>query len=291
MSSVISISNLDSKKVIITKLKLNKATKKYSAAFLNVEGKQGNLFAFETSYISVVFPPTYFGEQNKDTIVPEEQRNYSIVFRPNGGSMEVPEQTERFMEFLDDLKNMAIDFGIENSGTVLKRKFEKTQRDLMKDTSFTCPVNQKVSPDGTMYPPNITIKVPKKQETNLPDISLFRDNSGTIEQVSLVSDEHGDVWDKLKEVVSKGAKCKAIIRPMITFVNKAMNFTLRLVQLKVFTVDRVTIPKTYAFSDVPMAIKDEAEGSSEEVGVSGTDFGGDTIVVESDDEGVDVSDA
>jgi hypothetical protein len=288
MSSVISISNLDSKKIIITKLKLNKTTKKYSAAFLNIEGKQANLFAFETSYLSIDFPPNYYGEQNKDSIVPDEQRNYSIVFRPNGGSMEVSDQSERFMEFLDDLKNMAIDFGIDNSGTVLKKKFDKSQREIMVETSFTSPVKQKAKADGTLYPPNVTVKIPKRKESNFPDISLFKDHAGTIEQIDL---NVFDSWDKFKEIAAKGIKCKAIIRPMLSFINKSMNFTLRLVQLKVFTVDKLTIPRSYAFSDVPMISHNPDESTEkDDVGISATEFGGETIIVESDEE-VDVSDA
>ena len=280
MSSIIPVSNLDSKKIIITKLKLNKATKKYSAAFLHVEGKQANLFAYETSYLSIDFPPNYYGEQNKDLIVTEEQKNYSIVFRPNGGTMEVVEQTERFMEFNEDLKNMAIDFGIENSATILKKKFDKSNREIMVETSFTYPIKQKQKPDGEFYPPNITVKIPKKKDSYLPDISLFIDHNGTINQVELTS------WEQFKELASKGTKCKAIIRVILSFVNKSMNFTFRLVQLKLFTVDKLTIPRSYAFSDVPMVVKNTEE---DEIGVS-NDFSGETIIVESDEE-VDVSDA
>jgi hypothetical protein len=286
MSSVISISNLDSKKIIITKLKLNKATKKYSAAFLHVEGKQANVFAYETSYLSIDFPPNYYGEQNKDSIVPEEQRNYSIVLRPNGGSMEVPEQTESFMGFNEDLKNMAVDFAIENSQTILKKKFEKSQRDIMIETSFTYPIKQKQKPDGEFYPPNIAVKIPKKKDSNLPDFSLFIDNNGKIEQVELTS------WEQLKDLAAKNIKCKAIIRVMLSFVNKSMNFTFRLVQLKLFTVDKLSIPRSYAFSDVPM-VKSEAErdeNASDAELDEGVKFGIETIIVESDEE-IDVSNA
>ena len=283
MSSIIPIHSLDSKNIIITKLKFNKATKKHSAAFLHVAGKQANLFAFETSYLSIDFPPNYYGEQNKDSIVPEEQRNYSIVFRPNGGSMEVPEQTERFMGFCEDLKNMAVDFGIENSASIFKTKFDKSQRDMMMDTSFNFPIKRKQKPDGELYPPNITVKLSKNKETSFPDCSLFIDHNGAIQQVELTS------FDQFKELASKGTKCKAIVRVILSFVNKSLYFTMRLVQLKLFIVDKLSISKSYAFSDVPMTIKNSEESSEDNIGIQ-NEFSGETIIVESDEE-VDVSDA
>ncbi len=288
-SAIISVSELKSKKnsVIITKLKYNKDTKKYSAAFLYIVDKSANLFGFETSSLRVDFGASYFGSQNKDTITPEEQRNYSIMFRPDMSSPEFIEQSEAFMEFLDTLKEMAISFGIENSQLILKRKFDMSQKEMMVETSFTYPVKQKAKPDGTFYSPNIQVKIPKNKESGLPDISLFRDHAGNIEQINLVS------WEQLQEIAPRGVRCKAIFRPMLSFVNKCMNFTLRLVQLKVFTVDKLTIPKSYAFSDTPMEVKKTTEHATENP--SDDNFGTEPMIVESDEdqdaEEVDVTDA
>jgi hypothetical protein len=284
MSSIITLSKLNSKNIIITKPKLNKITKKYTAAALHVEGKQANLFAIETSYLSIDFAPNHYGEQNKDIIIPEEQKNWSLVVRPNGGSMEVPEQTEIFMGFMDDFKIMGVDYAIENSALLLKKKFDISQRDIVSETSFTFPVKQKQKPDGEFYPPNIAIKIPKKKESNLPDISLFLDHNGKIEQVELSS------WEQFKELAARNVKCKAIIRPMISFINKSMNITFRLVQLKLFVVDKLSIPRSYAFSDSPM-IKVEVSNEVETEIENGIDtFGAETIIVESDEE-IDVTNA
>lgn len=243
--SVITINNLNSKNIVITKLKCDNKSKKYSAIFLNSIGKCS--FMFETSIMNVAFEAGYFGEKDTEKNIPEEQRNYSISFRPNNGKPDSPEHSDRLMEFLEDLKNLAIDFGIENSNQpIFKKKYEQSHRDIMIDTSFEYPFKARLQADGTPYPLVINVKIPKNKETNLPDFLCVTDHNGKIQQIELTS------WDVIKSIAHQGAKCRVMLQPILSFINKKMFFTLRLKQMKVYTYDKVTIPKTYAFSDVPV---------------------------------------
>lgn len=270
--SVITINNLDSKNIVITKLRCDNKTKKYSAIFLNSVGKCS--FMFETSIMNVAFEAGYFGEKDTEKNIPEEQRNYAISFRPNNGKPDSPENADRLMEFLEDLKNMAIDFGIENSNQpIFKRKYEQTHRDIMIDSSFEYPFKPRNQADGTPYPLVVNVKIPKTKDTNLPDFLLVTDHNGKIEPVELIS------WDIVKSIAHSGARCRAMIQPVLSFINKKMFFTLRLKQLKVYTYDKVTIPKTYAFSDVPALTSNTTENT--EVPNPHTD---NNFVAESDNE-------
>jgi hypothetical protein len=237
---IIKINNLTSKNVIITKLKFDK-NKKPSAIFLNIDNKKSYSFGFETSIFTVTFSPSYFGEQNKEKHVPEDQRNYSMVLRPNGGMMENAEQTETTMKFLEELKNLSIDYGIENSNmNIFKRKFDPSQREMMVETSYNWPFKPRAQPDGTFYPVSVTVKIPKIKNTNIPDILFFTDKSKL--PIEITS------WEDLKERLPPGIKCILILKPILSFVNKQMCFTLRLLQIMVFTNDKITMPKEYAFS-------------------------------------------
>lgn len=278
-SAVIPIKTLDSKNVIITKLRFDK-NKKPSAIFLNVDGKKGSTFIFETCIMTVAFAANYFGENNKEKIVPDEQRNYSIVFRPNGGNMDVPEDSARFMAFLEDLKNMSIDYGIENSNqNILKKKFDQSQREIMMETSYSYPFKPRQQPDGTFYPVTVSVKIPKNKDTLQPELLCVKNHLGKIETVEISS------WEDMKNFAPAGAKCKAMIQPILSFVNKQLCFTLRVKQLQVYTYDKVTIPTTYAFSDVPSGIVEKSGDDNEnDVTVDTEDH-----VVESDVE-VDVDD-
>ncbi len=285
MSSVIKTSELkneiDNKKFVITNPKINPTNKRVTCALLHKNGEQANLFAFELPVVRIAFPPNYYGEKDKDTIIAEENKNYSFVVVAYEGSMEDPKNTDNMMYFIDELKNMVIDFGIDHSDKILKKKFTQAQRETMIDTSFSYPVKQKAKPDGTFYPSNITIKIPKNRETNLPDVSVYIDHLGKIEKAAIES------WDQLKEIMNKNCVCKAIIRPVISVINKSINFTFRLVQIKVFKIDKVTIPKDYAFSDAPLPVTNTDASADDKP------FGIDTVVIESDEDqdDVDVTDA
>jgi hypothetical protein len=285
-SAVIPIKSLDSKNIIITKLRFDK-NKKPSAIYLNVDGKKGSSFIFETCVMTVAFAANYFGENNKEKIVPEEQRNYSIVFRPNGGNMDVPEDSARFMAFLEDLKNMSIDFGIENSNqNILKKKFDQSQREIMMETSYSYPFKPRSQPDGTFYPTTVSVKVPRNKDTMQPELLCVKNHLGKIENVEI------STWEDLKIIAAAGTKCKAMIQPILSFVNKQLCFTLRIKQLQVFTYDKITIPTTYAFSDVPIGIIDngkEKESSNADEDEHVVTVDSEEHVVESDVE-VDVDD-
>lgn len=284
-SSVLSIENLSSKNIIITKLKFDK-NKKPSAIFLNVDGKSGCSFIFESPIMTVAFAAGYFGEKDNDKVVPEDQRNYSITFRPNGGNMDIPEESARFIEFLEDLKNIAVDFGIENSNqNIFKKKYEQSHREIMIENSFEYPFKPKTAPDGSTYPITVGIKVPKFKDTNLPDILCVTEHNKKIQQFELSS------WDDLKIIAKEGTKCRAMLQPILSFINKKMYFTIRLKQLKVYVHDKSTIPKTYAFSDTPMSSdKTENNNSSENTYDMNDTFNGTNvhpdadIVIETDDE-------
>ena len=201
--------------------------------------------------------------------------------------MDVPEDSARFMAFLEDLKNMSIDFGIENSNqNILKKKFDQSQREIMMETSYSYPFKPRSQPDGTFYPTTVSVKVPRNKDTMQPELLCVKNHLGKIENVEI------STWEDLKIIAAAGTKCKAMIQPILSFVNKQLCFTLRIKQLQVFTYDKITIPTTYAFSDVPIGIIDN--GKEKESGNTDEDEHVVTVdseehVIESDVE-VDVDD-
>jgi len=290
MSSIINNVDLinEVENIIITDPKKDKETGQLRAAFLHKRNNQANTFAIETTPVKVAFSPTYYGENNKDSIVPEENRNYSFVTSPNGGTLEIVENTKNFMNSLKKIKTDVVDpYYVKHSLLVSKKKVDAHNKDVMIETSVTYSVKEnKQKPDGTFYDPNITVKINKKN--GLPDLSLFIEKNGVVNQVEVTS------FTQLQELLPRGTICKMIIRLIISFVNKSMHVSFRLVQLKIYAVDKLTIPKTYAFSDTPM-VKNESSIKSDS---SDTDevpdknvFGiGETVVVESDEE-IDVENA
>jgi len=280
MSTILTVNNLKNRAtegnaIIISKLKFDK-NKKPSAIFLNSKDNNTHVFAFETPYMTISFSANYYGENDADKFIPEDQRNYSFTFSVNGGSkLDNPEENEAFISFLEDLKNTAIEFGIENSSKLCKRTYTPAQREAFFDSAFTCPIKQKAKDDGTLYPLSVLVKAPKNKDTHMPDFSFYSDNGGNIREVKLSS------WDEVKQFAPKGSHCKAIIRPYLTF-QKNVQFTLRIVQMKVIVVEKMTIPKSYAFSDAPLTI--ENQKSSSKTNDSNLKSNTDEMVNESDNE-------
>lgn len=248
MNPVISINDLNTNDIVITKLKFDK-NKRPTAAFINVKNKPACVAAFESCTLNIAFEPNYFGENDEKKNIPEEQRNYTMVARPytneissDSEGSDPNKELELMMSFLENLKDKAIDFGIENSKEILKKKFTPDQREIMADTSFSYPFKPKTKPDGTLYPVSISIKVPKNKDNN-PDVPVFRKLNNNIEEVKIYD------WDTMKQICAPNTKFRAILKPIISIVNKNVYFTLRLVQMLIYAVEKAYIPKTYAFSD------------------------------------------
>ena len=103
-SPVIEVKDLDGQYLAITKIKFNK-NKQPTAGFINIQRKPAIAVYFETSTLSVNFDPKYYGEGDEKKIVPEEQRQYQVVVRAHGGSLEVPENTEIMIKYLESIVN------------------------------------------------------------------------------------------------------------------------------------------------------------------------------------------
>jgi hypothetical protein len=277
---IVPVSQLDSSKIIITDPYLKKEDKKYYSYVLYRQVDEKSITcAFETPLLRNVFGIKFYGE---DTIT-EDQKNYSMVltYLTKDVTPELDNENNIFKTFLDGYKDTAIKFLVKHSDIIVKKQLNQIGKDVLEhmlDSLFSFPVKQKVKPDGTFYPVNITVKIPKNRVTYVPEIGVFRDNSRDTIKV--------DSMDELIELFPAGSTCKLIIKPKISFVNKKMHVTFTLVQIKGFTTERVTISKEdYAFSD-----SGNIKSSSTNPSSSVSNFGTETVVVDSDEE-IDVSDA
>jgi hypothetical protein len=249
-SPVITIKDLNGQHIAITKLKFNK-NKQATAGYINIKEKPAIAVHFETSILSINFDPKYYGEDDDKKVIPEENRQYQIVVRAHGGSYEVPEDTEIMIKFLNDLVDKTLEYGIENSKEITKKKYDISQKEFFKEAYFSSPVKQGTKPDGTLYRLQFNLKIAKDKETNtIPELILFKDSNVPIKIES---------WSHFQSLCPKNTPCKAIVKPILSFVNNKMFITFRIVQLKLYTVERATMPKTYAFSDEPVQLTRQIE--------------------------------
>ena len=142
----------------------------------------------------------------------------------------------------------AIDYGITNSQAIFSKKYDESQRSIVADALYT----RLIKPSGTdqttgnPWPDKITLKVMKKDQ--LPDVMIFKDSP---EPVNL------DSWETLKNTITKGSSMKAIIEFRLYFLNKKFGINIRVLQIKLMSIDRPGRPVGYAFSESLPTIKNE----------------------------------
>ena len=269
-SPVIEVKDLDGQYLAITKLKFNK-NKQPTAGFINIQRKPAIAVYFETSTLSVNFDPKYYGEGDEKKIVPEEQRQYQIVVRAHGGILEVPENTDIMVKYLETIVDKALEFGIENSKEITKKKYDISQKEIFRDAFFNSPLKQGTKPDGTLYTLQFNLKIMKDQDNN-PDLVFYRGND--LEPTKINS------WPHFQSLCPKNTPCKAVVKPILSFVNGKIYVTFRLVILKVYSLEKLGKPTTFVFSDTPKQLTTSSAKSVEDTIISKSE----ETVVDSEDE-------
>ena len=251
-SPIIEIKDLDGQYLSITKLKLNK-NKQPTSGFINIQRKPAIAVYFETSTLSVNFDPKYYGEGDEKKIVPEEQRQYQIVARAHGGSMEVPENTEKMINYLHTIVDKALIFGIENSKEITKKKYDISQKEIFRDAFFNSPLKQGAKPDGSLYTLQFNLKIMKDEDNN-PDLVFYRGYSKDPTRINN--------WAQFQSMCPKNTPFDAVLKPIISFVNGKMYVTLRLVILRAHAIEKLGKPTTFTFSNTPVQISNITQEST-----------------------------
>jgi len=269
-SPVIEVKDLDGQYLAITKLKFNK-NKQPTAGFINIQRKPAIAVYFETSTLSVNFDPKYYGEGDEKKIIPEEQRQYQIVVRAHGGILEVPENTDIMVKYIYAIVDKGLDFGIEYSKEITKKKYDISQKEIFRDAFFNSPLKQGTKPDGTLYTLQFNLKIMKDQDNN-PDLVFYRGND--LEPTKINS------WPHFQSLCPKNTPCKAVVKPILSFVNGKIYVTFRLVILKVYSLEKLGKPTTFVFSDTPKQLTTSSAKNVEDTIISKSE----ETVVDSEDE-------
>jgi hypothetical protein len=235
MQSVLTSKTLDIETTIITNPKLNKS-KQLSAGIIN--SKTRSALYIETPYL--INP---FGVSSYDggKTITDEQRTYSLSLKATGGQSENNEEIQTLFNYLKELDEKAIDYGIANSQQIFKKKYEESQRSILVDLLYNRCVKPSVAADGTVYPDKITLKIMKNDQMK-PDVLVFKDSPTPLEINS---------WDDLQNIIPKGSAVKAIMQPKLYFVNGKMGINFRVLQIKLPNFEKIGKPITYAFSEQP----------------------------------------
>lgn len=163
-----------------------------------------------------------------------EKTDYSlnISLTPDGDFVKKIMQLDEFM----------IDFAIENSMTIFKKKYTPAQKEVVR-AMYTPSV--KIAEDGD-YPPRIAPKIQKKSPTDLTPQLLFyhkvSDDSEEVEEVEIQN------FEQLVKLVPNGSRIKALISLKPWYISGRFGIA--------YTVQQLLVPKrtggrptTYAFND------------------------------------------
>ena len=246
-SHILPAKELDIEQTVFTVPKINKNTKQLGATIKNA--KTNSTLLIETPYCIAPFGATAYDGGAKG--LADDAKSWSITIKAQGYQQEPEnqEQINKFFEFAKAVDEKAIDYGIANSQMIFSKKYDESQRNIVADALFTrCIKPSGTDPNtGNPWPDKITLKVMKKDL--LPDVLIFKDSP---EPVTL------DSWDTLKNTITKGCSMKAIVEFRLYFLNKKFGINVRVLQVKLMTIDRPGRPTGYAFSET-LNIKNEKE--------------------------------
>jgi hypothetical protein len=244
--SVLSVNSLNIEDIAITNPKLNK-DKRLTAGIINTSTNSGAFI--QTPSLFNAFGVSSFGESE----------SYSISLKAIGNQNENPDDISKLFNFLKNLDNIAVDYGIKHSLTIFKKKYTEDQRSIMEDLLYNKCVKSSVGSDGTVYPDKITLKIMKKDVDNTPDLLVFKDDGtkNMKEPLEITG------WEHLQSLIPKNTPIKAIIQPKIYFVNSKMGINFKVWQILLPNFERVGRPISYAFSDEP-SIKNNTEPAIED---------------------------
>ena len=250
-TSVQTIKSLNIDNVTLTNLKVDKITKRLSAGIID-QITRSSLYIQTTDLIAPFGVSAYDGGNGKST--QEESKTWSLVLKAAGGQNENIDEINILIKFLKALDEKAIDYAMNNSYAIFKKKYESSQRAVVTDLLYNRCVKPSVSSDGTVYPDKITLKIMKNDQM-LPDVLVFKNSPEPLEINS---------WEMLQSLIPKGTPIKAIIQPKAYFVNGKMGINFRVLQIKLPNFEKVGRPVTYAFSEAPTLNDDNVKAYVEE---------------------------
>ena len=146
------------------------------------------------------------------------------------------EQDDKLIQSLSDLDEYMIDFAVEHSMTIFKKKYTSAQREVVR-AMYTASVKKS---EGGDYPPRIAPKIQKKSSTDLTPALLFYHSEE--EEVEIES------FSQLEKLVPKGARVKAIVSLRPWFVSGRFGLNLTIQQILVPRMSSGK-PTSYAFSN------------------------------------------
>jgi hypothetical protein len=146
------------------------------------------------------------------------------------------ENDDKLIQSLTELDEYMIDFAVEHSMIIFKKKYTSAQREVVR-AMYTSSVKKS---EGGDYPPRIAPKIQKKSSTDLTPALLFYHSEE--EEVEIES------FSQLEKLVPKGARVKAIVSLRPWFVSGRFGVNLTIQQILVPKISSGK-PTTYAFSN------------------------------------------
>jgi len=146
------------------------------------------------------------------------------------------EQDDKLIQSLSELDEYMIDFAVEHSLLIFKKKYNPSQREVVR-AMYTSSVKKS---EGGDYPPRIAPKIQKKSSTDLTPALLFYHSEE--EEVEIES------FSQLEKLVPKGARVKAIVslRPWFVSGRFGVNLTIQQILVPKMSTGK---PTTYAFGN------------------------------------------
>jgi hypothetical protein len=146
------------------------------------------------------------------------------------------DENDKLIQSLSELDEYMIDFAVEHSMLIFKKKYTPAQREVVR-AMYTSSVKKS---EGGDYPPRIAPKIQKKSSTDLTPALLFYHSEE--EEVEIES------FSQLEKLVPKGARVKAIISLRPWFVSGRFGVNLTIQQILVSKMSSGK-PTTYAFGN------------------------------------------
>jgi hypothetical protein len=146
------------------------------------------------------------------------------------------EHDDKLIQSLTQLDEYMIDFAVEHSMIIFKKKYTPQQREVVR-AMYTSLVKKS---DGGDYPPRIAPKIQKKSPTdNTPELLFYHSEE---EEVEIES------FSQLEKLCPKGARVKAIVslRPWFVSGRFGVNMTIQQILVPKMSGGK---PTTYAFSN------------------------------------------
>ncbi len=183
---------------------------------------------------------------------------------------------EKFFGELTNIENMLVDFAVENSEKLFKKKLK---REIIEEAYIQKIVkrNTKTDPNtGKNYPDLITTKIMKKIDSETPDV-VVEDFEGN--KISV--DSWAEIESKLIEMIPKGTATRSILffRPYI--VNGKLGVSIKLCALLFDQRKKTDMSNLFTFKSIEASLPETSSPSN-------TKMPPDEEVVDSDGEDVEV---